>query len=65
MRRTTFMVTGMALLGLARAALPEVSFAQTAQVAPAADITNTQIQAALEKTASLPVTDQQLRMVSM
>src|SRR5215470_12380900 len=65
MRSATFMVTGMALLGLASAALPEVSFAQTAQVAPAADITNTEIQAAVQKTASLPVSDQQLRMVSI
>ena len=39
--------------------------AQTAQVTPAADITNTEIQAALEKTASLPTSDQQLRMVSI
>jgi mannose-6-phosphate isomerase-like protein (cupin superfamily) len=39
--------------------------AQTAQVTPAADITSTEIQAALEKTASLPVSDQQLRMVSI
>jgi mannose-6-phosphate isomerase-like protein (cupin superfamily) len=38
--------------------------AQTAQVTRA-DITNTEIQAALEKTASLPVSDQQLRMVSI
>ena len=39
--------------------------AQTAQVTPAADITNIEIQAALEKAASLPVSDQQLRMVSI
>jgi mannose-6-phosphate isomerase-like protein (cupin superfamily) len=39
--------------------------AQTAQVAPAADLTNTEIQAAVQKTASLPVSDQQLRMVSI
>ena len=39
--------------------------AQTAQVTPAADITNTEIQAALGKAASLPVSDQQLRMVSI
>jgi mannose-6-phosphate isomerase-like protein (cupin superfamily) len=38
--------------------------AQTAQVTPA-DITNTEIKAALEKTASPPVSDQQLRMVSI
>jgi mannose-6-phosphate isomerase-like protein (cupin superfamily) len=41
------------------------AWAQTAQVAPAADITNTEIQAAFDKTASLPVSDQQLRMVSI
>ena len=41
------------------------TWAQTAQVAPAAYITNTEIQAAFEKTASLPVSDQQLRMVSI
>ena len=39
--------------------------AQTAQVTPAADITNIEIQTALEKTASLPLSDQQLRMVSI
>ena len=39
--------------------------AQTAPAAPAADITKTEIQAAFEKTASLPVSDQQLRMVSI
>jgi mannose-6-phosphate isomerase-like protein (cupin superfamily) len=39
--------------------------AQTAQVAPAADITNTEIQSAFQKTVSLPVSDQQLRMVSI
>ena len=39
--------------------------AQTAQAAPASDITNTEIHAAFEKTASLPVSDQQLRMVSI
>jgi mannose-6-phosphate isomerase-like protein (cupin superfamily) len=38
---------------------------QTAQVTPAADVTNTEIQAALAKTASQPVTDEQLRMVSI
>jgi mannose-6-phosphate isomerase-like protein (cupin superfamily) len=41
------------------------AWAQTTQVTPAADITNAEIQAALDKTASLPVTDQQLRMVSI
>ena len=41
------------------------AWAQTAQVVPAADITNTEIKAAIEKTASLPVSDQQLRMVSI
>jgi hypothetical protein len=40
------------------------AWAQTAQVAPGANITNTEIQAAFGKTASLPVSDQQLRMVS-
>src|ERR1035438_3247413 len=39
--------------------------AQTAQATPAADITNTEIQAAVQKTAALPVSDQQLRMVSI
>jgi len=39
--------------------------AQTAQPTPAADITNTEIQAAVQKTAALPVSDQQLRMVSI
>jgi mannose-6-phosphate isomerase-like protein (cupin superfamily) len=39
--------------------------AQTAQVAQAADITNTEIQAAVQKTASRPVSDQQLRLVSI
>ena len=39
--------------------------AQTAQATPAADITNTEIQAAVQKTATLPVSDQQLRMVSI
>jgi len=39
--------------------------AQTAQAAPAADITNTEIQAAVQKTTALPVSDQQLRMVSI
>jgi len=39
--------------------------AQAAQVAQAADITNTEIQAVFEKTASVPVSDQQLRMVSI
>ena len=39
--------------------------AQTAQLVPGANITNTEIQAAFEKTASLPVSDQQLRMVSI
>ena len=39
--------------------------AQTAQPTPAADITNTEIQAAVRKTAALPVSDQQLRMVSI
>jgi mannose-6-phosphate isomerase-like protein (cupin superfamily) len=39
--------------------------AQTAQVAPAADVTNIEIKATFEKTASLPVSDQQLRMVSI
>src|SRR5262245_59780359 len=65
MKRTTFMVTGIALLGLASAVSPQVSFAQTAQVAPAADITNSEIQAAVQKAASLRVSDQQLRMVSI
>ena len=41
------------------------AWAQTAQVVPAADITNTEITAAFEKTGSLPVSDQQLRMVSI
>ena len=41
------------------------AWAQTAQVAPAADVTNIEIKAAFEKTASLPVSDQQLRMVSI
>ena len=50
MKRTTSMVTGLALFGLASAALPEVTFAQTRQVPPAADITNTEIQAAVQKT---------------
>jgi mannose-6-phosphate isomerase-like protein (cupin superfamily) len=36
-----------------------------AQAPPAADITNTEIQAALEKTASVPLSDSQLRMVSI
>ena len=39
--------------------------AQTAQIAQAADITNTEIQAAVQKTASRPVSDQQLRVVSI
>jgi mannose-6-phosphate isomerase-like protein (cupin superfamily) len=39
--------------------------AQTAQATPAADIMNTEIQAAVQKTAALPVSDQQLRMVSI
>jgi mannose-6-phosphate isomerase-like protein (cupin superfamily) len=39
--------------------------AQTAQVTPAADITNTEIRATLAKTAPQPVTDEQLRMVSI
>ena len=65
MKRTTSMVTGLALFGLASAALPEVSFAQTAQVAPAADITNTEIQAAVQKSVSQPVSDQPLRMVTI
>jgi mannose-6-phosphate isomerase-like protein (cupin superfamily) len=39
------------------------AIAQTPQ--PAADIANTEIQAALAKTASLPLSDQQLQMVSI
>jgi hypothetical protein len=39
--------------------------AQTAQVAPAADITNTEIQAAVQKSVSQPVSDQPLRMVTI
>jgi hypothetical protein len=39
--------------------------AQTAQATPAADITNTEIEAAVQKTAALPVSDQQLRMVNI
>jgi mannose-6-phosphate isomerase-like protein (cupin superfamily) len=65
MKRTTSIVTGVALLGLATAALPEVSFAQTGQVAPAADITNTEIQAAVQKSVSQAVSDQPLRMVTI
>ena len=65
MKRTTSMVTGLALFGLASAALPEVSFAQTTQVAPAADIANTEIQAAVQKSVSQPVSDQPLRMVTI
>ena len=65
MKRTTSIVTGMALFGLASAALLEVSFAQTAQVAPAADITNTEIQTAVQKSVSQPVSDQPLRMVTI
>jgi mannose-6-phosphate isomerase-like protein (cupin superfamily) len=41
------------------------AWAQTSQVVPAADITNTEIKAAFDKTGSLPVSDQQLRMVSI
>ena len=65
MKRTTSMVTGLALFGLASAALPEVTFAQTRQVPPAADITNTEIQAAVQKSVSQPVSDQPLRMVTI
>jgi hypothetical protein len=46
-------------------AVADQAQAQTAQVAPAADITNTEIQSAFQKTVSLPVSDQQLRMVSI
>jgi len=57
------MKTIVALLFALVVAVP--AGAQTAQIAPAADIANTEIQSAFQKTASLPVSDQQLRMVTV